>query len=546
VLTFVNTNALSASTLAAQRARANIDGNRRSLAITQPSLRLHELANIGEFLFGRDGSLTARDTANQWLSQSSLPLRVAQEILRKFEPHGVTGCLLSPTHAAQIRAALDKLQAHQALLVIVPSLDDLTQFLHCEDFSNELDAHRLWFAAGDNWQAMLRALFEDHPGLPTPTQFLRLPIVAPEINDALIAATQPIFALTQKARSERARAISWKPTRAETKKLAVVAPSHFRLWNDRGEALAHVFEDAGDLQIVHIDPDDPASACPTDLPRRVADCDAIVTADIVRSDLPNLISSEMPWIAWITTPRVPPIESAGLRDHLILPDPTLATNAGWPSHRLHRATWPTVVSGSTDTAPQALAIVADTLSLETPEDLNDFSSHRVLWDTLRQEIANNPFIVGSDPQNYLLSRLKSVGFATDTFPMVRFLSQLIYPAIAQAIAKLLIDAKLPVKLYGAGWDKLEGFTDHFAGPVNNRDQFEAIVRQPVALVDVFTGIAAHPLRCVGRPVLSLANAREPFLRAAQKVLASPAVAGACPGPRLSPSLFREILSSLTG
>jgi len=547
VLTFVNTSALSSSTIAARRARVNIANNLPALAATTQEIALPELCNIAEFLIGRDGSLTAKDTSNQWISSSSLPFRVAQEILLKLEITVVAGCMVAPTHAAQIRAALEKLPAHQAIIAIIPSLDDVTQLLHCEDFSHEIARHRLWFAAGDNWKNALAELFQNQPGLPTPTQFIRLPLVAAEISDAVIAEAQPVFAEIHRTRHEGARAIAWRPARGAKRTIAVVAPSHFRLWNDKGDALRRLFDgtESQDIAIVHVDPDDPASACPLDLPRRLSRCDAIVTADIARADLPSLLSSDMPWITWLTTARVPLVASAGLHDHLLLANPTVALQEGWPSHRVHRATWPTMVAAFSGERPQALAIVADTFSLDTPEDLNQFSSHRVLWDTLKAEISNNPFVVGTDPQAYLLNRLKQVGFAVDNFPVVRFLSQLVYPAVAQSIAAMLIHAKLPLKLYGGGWDDIATLASHSAGPVSNRKQFEAVIQQPIAVVDVWPGIAAHPVRSVGVPILRLdGNGRESFLRSASQILTAPPPAGALPPRTLSLSIFREILSTL--
>jgi len=202
-------------------------------------------------------------------------------------------------------------------------------------------------------------------------------------------------------------------------------------------------------------------------------------------------------------------------------------------------------SDSSSSPPQALAIITNTLPLETPADLNDFSSHRVLWDTLRAEIMNNPFIVGADPQKYLMTRLKQAGFSADQFPVSRFITQLMYPAIAQSLATMLIKAQLPLKLYGMGWDSNRTFSPYSAGAIGDRSQFDAVLRQPIALVDVWPGIRSHPARAMGRPFLAFgSSAFGTFAGNAKRMLNARTTAPTLAAPRLSPGVFREILSTI--
>ena len=62
--------------------------------------------------------------------------------------------------------------------------------LACNDFSAEIGRHRLWFAGGPGWEGELARLFEDQPGLPMPSQFIRVPVGEPAAGEPVIAAAQ--------------------------------------------------------------------------------------------------------------------------------------------------------------------------------------------------------------------------------------------------------------------------------------------------------------------------------------------------------------------
>src|SRR5205807_9778189 len=118
---------------------------------------------------------------------------------------------LSPLHAAQLRVALDRLERSQAIVAIIPDATTLWVVLHCEDFSQDIAAHRLWFAAGENWEAELERLFVDQPGLCTPSQFIRPILADPEAADRLIAPAQKIFSTEGSRRAEQIRQLASRP-----------------------------------------------------------------------------------------------------------------------------------------------------------------------------------------------------------------------------------------------------------------------------------------------------------------------------------------------
>ena len=185
-----------------------------------------------EFLYGRDGSITAMLPGAKWWGNCSLPRRSAECMFKSLEIRGVLGCFLSPVHAAQIRAALDRLEPHQAVLALIPDQQALQTIMHCGDFAKDIASHRLWLAAGDDWRSILTHLFINNPGLPTPADFIRA--ISPDSSaaDALIGPAQKVFADATTRRAAEIQCVTKRPMhRQSLTDFCVIAPSHFRLWN---------------------------------------------------------------------------------------------------------------------------------------------------------------------------------------------------------------------------------------------------------------------------------------------------------------------------
>ncbi len=289
---------------------------------------------------------------NAWWAGCSLPARVSQLILAKLERHGVVACFLAPPYAAAVREALDRLE-RRAVITIEPDQRALAVLLVCEDLSTAIRESRLWFAAGPDWANALRDLYDQLPGLPTPAQFIRMPVSDPTALEPLIATSQEVFSAVVSRRAALLTGLrdGWRPPSAPPKspaafRLCVVTGSHFRLWDDAAQALAAVLvsQSAGqEKQVRLIDSDQPISSSPLALLHAVQSCDALVTANTARSDLPDLLPLAMPWLTWVTTPRLPAFVPAGAGDRLLVADAawrTRAIEAGWPADRVAVARWP--------------------------------------------------------------------------------------------------------------------------------------------------------------------------------------------------------------
>jgi hypothetical protein len=551
---------LQASTHAQTLAGRNFESNLEALDRTQPQLRpwvTDQILQV-EWVAARDGSLSALDHAGQWWGGCSLPLRAARAMLARLELRGAVACFLSPTHAGQLRAAMDRLRREQAVVAIVPDMRDLAFILHCDDFTHDLRDHRLWFAAGPGWDVGLRQVFDDQPGLATPTQFIRMQDADASVVDEMISMAQGVFSEISTVRAAAIQTMKQNASAQRTgaapsrTRLCVVAPSRFRLWNDLSGAMLGIFQGQNDIDVEHFDCDDPACSSPLALLKAASSADAMFTANTGRTDLPGLVSESTPWITWVTAGRVPSSALAGIDDHLIVVDESLraiAIKSGWAEARVHVAAWPQagfLRAGSAKSSP-SLAIIVDTFCLDTPDDLTEYSSHGLLWEAMRNEILRDPMALDGDVNAFLNHRMRQLGVSEDAFPRGRFIEKLILPAYQQGLARILLANKIPLKLYGGGWDKISAFKDHARGPVQSRDQLAQAVNEAAAVVHVWPNSFPHPIDALDVPIVRRTGRRfDAFVRDARAALAGrqPAVKLRNPAVMLSFDMIRRIVANV--
>jgi hypothetical protein len=483
---------LTAATAAAGR---NFEGNLRAVAERQPSLA-QEVAEVGldlEWVFGRDGSLTAR-AQGKWWSGCSLPRRTAEALLRKMELKGTVICFLSPTHAGQVRVTLERMSAGQALVAVVPDLGDLRVMLGCESFEKEIRAGRLWFASGEQWAGELARILAENEGLPTPGQFIRTGLVEKEVLEEMIRTAQEVFSCEVARRAFVVRTLIAETPVSE--KIGAVLPSAFRLWEDVGAVMGQMAA-AGNWQT--IDPDDPCQASPVVFAQLAAGAGVVVVVNCGRAELPGELPAETRIVSWITGPRIPRFEPKGAKDVLLVADErwrTIAISMGWPAERVKLAGWPV----ETRQQPgQGLGVIADTMVLAMPEF--GLSSQKVLWETIANELANDPFAAGLDAEAYLGRWLRQALIAEETVDHALFIDRLIVPAYQQGLVRWLMRAGVEVKLFGAGWGELEEFAQRHAGEVSDRESLRRAIEACAGLVHVWPAAWAHPIEATGRAVL---------------------------------------------
>jgi hypothetical protein len=531
---------------ASDLAVCNFTANLRAIEQCQPwlSAQAKGLPSNLTWLFGRDGSLTGMLDSLRWWAGCSVPLAAARFMLKTMEVRGTVGCFLNPLHAAQLRVALDLLHQRQAVLAIVPEDQTLAMLLHAEDFSADIRAGRLWFSAGPEWESQLRGILKDQPGLPTPVEFIRPLTANPEAVNALIEPAQRVFAEVSALRGEEMKALcaGWQPARRQASQLCLLCPSEFRLWDDAALALGAMDFSSAGISVTKLDSDRPTSASPLALGSAAAHCDAILAANVFRSHLPGVIPQAMPWITWATTPRIGSAEDAGPNDRLLLADPSwqsIALQLGWDETRLEVAGWPQ--PPLSDQPARQLAVLADTPSLDVPKRLEEYSSQVLLWEWIRDELSRDPFLAVDNIDGYLDARRARFQIGDDGFDRSVFIDHLIMPAVQQGLARRLVRDRMPVKLFGHGWETIEGLADFHSGIISSREELTHIVSASAALVHLWPWQTGHALESMGRPIVRSRHLHE-FLSDARAALNGTLALPGRPSQTISPALVARSLS----
>ena len=523
---------------AAERAAAgNWDANLRALRGRQPNLAdgVEPITRDVEWVFGRDGALTARE-AGAWWGGCSLPRRTAGVLLKRMELGAAVTCFLSPTHAAQLRETLDRMEGGKALIAVVPDVRDLRVMLGCEALGEEIAAGRLWFACGGDWAGELERLLRENDGLPTPGQFVRTGLSDEASLQEMIRSAQEVFGREATRRGDVVRTL-FATVPPSPDGVCVVAPGRFRLWEDAGGVLGAIARREGWRVL---DPDDPCQGSPVAFARAAAGCGAVVMSNVGRSDLGADFPTETRVLTWVTGPRIPRFDPRGNHDALLLADGrwrAAAGAAGWRADRVSVAGWPVERRAAGGTG---LGVIADTVAIEMPEF--DLSSHKILWETIARELSGDPFAAGDDAGAYLSRWLKRAGIAEEMADARLFVERLIVPAYQQGLVRWLIEEGLDVTLFGAGWDGIDAFAARHAGAVTDRVGLSAAADACAALVHVWPAAGAHPIEAMGLPVLRRGfKGREMWMNEARRLARGAGRGDAEPGPGMSAEVLRRVI-----
>lgn len=532
---------------AESQAARNLRANLASLDLFQPDLPpiLPNFDSAPEWLFARDGYLTAR-TAAGWFSGCSIPLLAAREMLKKLELMGSLGCFLSPNHAAQLRACFEKIQPNQAVVVVVPDLLNLKILLHCDDFTNEMRAARLFFVAGPDWPARLAALFEKFPGLALPQQFIRTPLLDEIEMTRLSSDAQTVISRETNRRSDRLTEIITAAPNSATGRIAVLAGSRFNLADLSNLALKRaLLEDPNDAAFFPIDPDHPLSASSLALAEAAAQSTALIASDFFRADMPGVVSPETPWITWVTAARIVSPSPGCKHDGILLAGPRWrdpAIKIGWPPDRIQIAAWPTIVPPPAD-PPARVGIFSDISAIEIPQRVKDFSSQLLLWEYIEEELSRDPLALGENPEEYLHSRMTRLGIRDEGLDRGMFFEKLIIPTYKRTLSLFLAGAGIPLILFGRGWNTIPQLQRYAGGPIENAAQLAAAVLQCRALLEAFPG-ALQTAGALPLPAVSPAGLTpESLLRAVRQSLKTKTTRHHANIPALNKDAVRGLLNS---
>jgi hypothetical protein len=500
------------------------------------------------WLLGRDGSLTARDPARRWWSGSSLPLDVGRSLMKTLDFSGAVGLVLAPGSAGQIRAALEKLPAGRAIIAALPNAPAAVVALHCDDFSIDLAAERLWLVCGDDWSGQLARLLRDQPGLCVPQQYIRTGLLSETDQAVLIAKGNDVLSAETARRSTALGEIHarrslfgrYLDTAAATK-ICVVTGSTFKLWELAAPTLAAIIANTQGWR--RLDKDRPTTASPLALAAAAAECHAVLVADLYRADLPGVVPDDLPWITWATEPRFPAYPAKTDCDALLLADESwrpLAASSGWPNAHVAIAAWPSLIADSPRSTNAPLALIADAVIGEMPKKLRDFSSHLVLWQDIAAELAADPLAVGNQIDGYLSARISRLQIDPHSLDRELFKRALILPAWRRGIARALAAADIPVILFGDGWDDAE-FANGWGGHVHSMDDLQRACRVSAGLIYPSPIVHKHPIHALGRPVLRPPAQLPALIRDARALLSGRIAPTPPPAASLSPALVLSLL-----
>ena len=199
------------------------------------------------------------------------------------------------------------------------------------------------------------------------------------------------------------------------------------------------------------------------------------------ADLPVLLPADVPWLTWVTLPRVPRFTTAGPRNKLLLVDPNwraLAAEGGWPAGRVEIADWPDLqaVWAGQESTPGLLNHASDRAYGRSRSDASDFArpesdkidpasdpgrfpGHHCRLEPagaagaacrlfkpppaleFDQASSGAGPIASSRPEtdagHWLEQRREAFGVSADSLDSHLFLDGLIFPCYAQGIARIL-------------------------------------------------------------------------------------------------------------
>ena len=243
----------------------------------------------------------------RWWADCSLPLRAARAMLKTLEPRGTVGCFLAPPLAAHVGWRWTRRNRTR------PSSSCSPMSGRCGSCFSPRTSPATSPPAACGSPAATTGLARCDAcstidGLPTPTQFIRLPGADGELIDGLIQGSQAVFGQVIAARAAeiRRRCAEWKPG----------GDRHAASASSPGRASGCGMMRAGAASVDRRTPaatSNGTSSTPTtpSAPPRAAGrtrlrCDGLITANTSRADAPELLPLELPWLTWVTTPdRVP-------------------------------------------------------------------------------------------------------------------------------------------------------------------------------------------------------------------------------------------------
>ncbi len=485
-------------------AAQNFESNKAAIESVWPRtiLSVPETLPELEWLYARDGSLSGKHIDGQWIGQVSVPAKAARKMLGQVIVSGSSAVLLAPTHAQQIRTVLDRMSVQQVLMVIIPGEYIAGTILSCADFSAEIRARRLWLACGPDWLEEITAILESQDGIAPASMMIRVPGLNAGAVERVLKPCEALLIRNTRTHSTQLGLVYSKPQspKKPPKKVCVVS-GPFKLWDDASHQLENAIASA-DVEAVIVDSSIPTQSSALKVARSADGCDAILTANVSRTDLPMVAPHNVPWITWVTNNRIPRHDPAATSDRLIVSEPTqvrLAIEAGWKESSILVGQEP--IRTKTTSRNALPAIFADLEPIVMPRSIEEMSSQRLVWERIEHDVGRNPLCIGASPVEYIYRVAEQIGLARNGMPIDTIRSELLVPQFMRSLAKCLKAANVKFKIYGRGWDAIPEVATCWAGPIIDGDSLAKALTATSAILDVWPGDATHPARRSGRTMI---------------------------------------------
>jgi len=497
-----------------------LTANTAALALSQPDFL--PLAALPPDLTpspGRDASPTLK-LAHVWWKSCSVPRAASRAMLESLVPSSTLACFLHPFHPAAIAEALSLLSPTQAVVALLESPQDLTAFLACDDFSADIAAHRLFFCPSTDHLASFLAA---RPGLPTPGQFIRTDTLDDATCRSLIETCQSHFGHEHARRLAEVARLTTRPApESPPARFVLATTSRYTPFADAPSALAALLPGEPTLW-PH---DDPLHTSPLALLALAHTADAVITADLYRDCAQSLLPPALAFITLATRAPIPP-PTPNAHDRLILTHAALeplAKAAGWSPQQYTLASLPQLPA-TAPTSPAHLALLADTspIPASPPAQIEDFSSHRLLWERIQSDLTSNPLLAGADIVAYISARRAELAIPEAGFPLATFAERLAIPLWQQSLARVLVGAGVPLRIHGAGWaTAAPDLAGLLAGPLTSPAAAHLALCSATALLPPYPLPGPHPIHSAPRPLLPLTTSDPATLaRRAPSLLAAP-------------------------
>lgn len=521
-------------------------GNVAALREVQPGVVVERLPGGWSACWGRDGTGTFRDGEGRWWKGCSVPRAASVAMLESLSGSAPVAVYLQPMHPAGVVEALRILGAEQVLIALLESEEELGLFLGCVDFSGAIRAHRLLFATSVEGRGGLAEVLAANADMPTPGLFVRTSHLTDEVVTGLIEGCQAVFGREHERRTVRVNELSGRVVAREwpARRVVVGRRGRFEVWNDGADVLAGVMGGVEGVEVVTWVMDDPLRASPVHLLGLAVEADGMVGCDFYRPDAQGILPGDFRLVTWATCGRIASYSDAGEGDLLLVADSELrglARARGWPEEKVVMAGRPVRVPGGVAGEPGHVAMIGETKEIKIPAVIEDYSSHRLLWERVEAELRGNALRVGQDVEGYVTKIQEEMSISGDGFPMELIVSALVVPLWRQQVVRMLVAAGVGVKTYGRGWDSVQDLRATWGGEIGSQGELFAAVDGARLLLAPEPGVRAHPVDFAGRPVVRAGGDPGTFGRRVGAMVKTPPLRGKESGQALSAAVLGRAL-----